>query len=707
MPDLVFLSESQVFQSDIGPLIKYLEGHYEFYLNSEDVHNNDLPLTENKAKAGNLVLWKKRLDPYVEIYPVVTASFTPVILRMPNCHTSVHVGIYMPTHGQDERFVNEMAELHICLNEIVQKYPNIIIFVRGDANVNKKNKRRVTFLDQFISELNLTTVPINHRTYHHFTGDGLFDSNIDIILHSGTLKAPEQVTEILCQKLHPQMCSHHDAILSSFTIPYSYDIPSASNETCISAPKLDLQLRKVLWSPEGILKYENEVKFVLKGLRDRWLQPDSLYSMSILSKMTSVVLDKVASNTNEFKDLTTTLPSKSKRTPRNILTAKRKLRRLHTKGTNTPIHQFKLKEAKNAYKAEIRKCKLQTNKDRDSKLFEIVQKNPSSAYRFINLCKKTQTSKTESLHVQNKLYKNKDVADGFYDAMSSLKSAGMQDLQADPYLVDQFSNYEIIRELCREGSQIPLATIDTTTRILNRLKKDVRDIHNLTTLHFLNAGIEGLTHFNQVFNGMISNVNNASLDDLNLVLGIILYKGHSKDKTSSRSYRTISTCPVVAKAIDLYIRDLYHHHWDAMQAPTQYQGTGSNHELAALLVTEVIQHSLYTAKEPVFMLLLDAESAFDRCLRQILCAQLYKSGIKDQALLMIDNRLASRSTVYKWDNVLMGPSPDVTGFEQGGINSSDWYKLYNNEHLLTSQNSNLGVNIKRMMLSSFPILSST
>ena len=186
---------------------------------------------------------------------------------------------------------------------------------------------------------------------------------------------------------------------------------------------------------------------------------------------------------------------------------------------------------------------------------------------------------------------------------------------------------------------------------------------------------------------------------MNRVLGIILYKGHDKDKTSSRSYRTISTCPVVAKAIDLYLRDLYHQLWDLKQAPTQYEGSGRNHKLAALLVTEVIQHSLHSSKKPVYMLLLDAESAFDRCLRQILCAELFKAGVDDQALILIDNRLASRSTIYKWETDLLGPSPDLTGFEQGGINSSDWYKLYNNEQLTVSQSSKLGVNIRSSIVS--------
>ena len=68
----------------------------------------------------------------------------------------------------------------------------------------------------------------------------------------------------------------------------------------------------------------------------------------------------------------------------------------------------------------------------------------------------------------------------------------------------------------------------------------------------------------------------------------------------------------------------------------------------------------------MFVLALDAQSAFDRCLRQILCAELYKAGITGTALTFIDTRLANRKTVYEWDGIAMGPSDDDTGFEQGG-----------------------------------------
>ena len=62
-------------------------------------------------------------------------------------------------------------------------------------------------------------------------------------------------------------------------------------------------------------------------------------------------------------------------------------------------------------------------------------------------------------------------------------------------------------------------------------------------------------------------------------------------------------------------------------------------------------------------------------------------------LYMDSSRLANRKTVYEWDGVRMRPADDNTGFEQGGVNSIDYYKLYNNEKLSVTQRSELGTNI--------------
>ena len=120
---------------------------------------------------------------------------------------------------------------------------------------------------------------------------------------------------------------------------------------------------------------------------------------------------------------------------------------------------------------------------------------------------------------------------------------------------------------------------------------------------------------------------------------MVLHKGHGKNKESDRSYRTISTCPLVSKALDKYVGSMFESGWASAQAETQFQGTGSSHELAALLLTETIQFSMYFLKQPLFCILLDAMSAFDRILRELCIWAAFLAGSHGQGLIYLNNRL--------------------------------------------------------------------
>ena len=156
----------------------------------------------------------------------------------------------------------------------------------------------------------------------------------------------------------------------------------------------------------------------------------------------------------------------------------------------------------------------------------------------------------------------------------------------------------------------------------------------------------------------------------------------------------------MAKSLDLYTRDLYFEKLDLLQAPTQYLGSGSSHELASLLVTELIQFSLHNSDKPIFLLFLDAQSAFDKVLPQLLIRNLFFHGVDGTTLSYINSRLTNRSTVYEWDNTLLGPSKDDSGVEQGGVPSGDFYKAHNNEQLTSAEASKQGVNIQSSTISS-------
>ena len=128
----------------------------------------------------------------------------------------------------------------------------------------------------------------------------------------------------------------------------------------------------------------------------------------------------------------------------------------------------------------------------------------------------------------------------------------------------------------------------------------VNDFYSVTASHYLHAGVAGEDHFHFLLNTVFSNVNLVGIAELNTIFACFLLKSQGKDRTSERSYRTISTCPLVAKALDFYIRELCLVDWNYHQSDTQYQGERSSHDLASLLLTEVIQHSLHTKKKPVF-----------------------------------------------------------------------------------------------------------
>ena len=72
--------------------------------------------------------------------------------------------------------------------------------------------------------------------------------------------------------------------------------------------------------------------------------------------------------------------------------------------------------------------------------------------------------------------------------------------------------------------------------------------------------------------------------------------------------------------------------------------------------------------------------------------------MSNQAVLYMDKRLSNRVTVCEWDKTKVGPIYDEQGLEQGGVSSSDCYKIYNNDLLQQSQASELGVDLHRELV---------
>ena len=110
-PDFILIAEPQVYKCDIDLTMSYLKGHYSFYLNSMDIFDPELPILKTKAHGGTLVLWKKQFDTFITILPAPSSAVLPFLFHPPNYAPTIHICIYLPTHGQDAEFIEEFTNL--------------------------------------------------------------------------------------------------------------------------------------------------------------------------------------------------------------------------------------------------------------------------------------------------------------------------------------------------------------------------------------------------------------------------------------------------------------------------------------------------------------------------------------------------------------------------------------------------------------------
>ena len=217
-----------------------------------------------------------------------------LVLDKPGYRTSIHITIYLTTSGRDPDFVKDLVHLQDTIDFINDKYPEASIYICGDANAattpRKCNKRDEVF-KYFISENNLLPININHKTYHHFTNNGLSDSCIDVLLQPATDNSNTEFLEkILCMKTNSLIDSNHDALISTLTLTHQETSKSLDNIPV--APKIEHMKHKIVWSTEGIKNYQNLLLKTLPTLQHDYSDVHTHEEASILFKISNHILTK-------------------------------------------------------------------------------------------------------------------------------------------------------------------------------------------------------------------------------------------------------------------------------------------------------------------------------------------------------------------------------------------------------------------------------
>ena len=534
--------------------------------------------------------------------------------------------------------------------------------------------------------------------------NGLSDSSIDVIMGCNVsaegLSATfcESLTKFICGKTNPLVDSTHDILVSTLVLPAQPTQTVATDN--ITAPKVNHIKHKIVWSEEGIVEYQNLLSKTLPSLQSDYIDIEEPEMASVLFQVTNHILNEAAKHTNKSVELG--IPSKPRKPsiPSDITAALqtkgealKHLNKVSANEATTPSEKeeatVNFKATKAAHQNLIRKHNVSQEIKRDNDLLDLLSKSPKNISEAFKSAKSSESTKVKSLKVGENTYVEDKVADGFFHHVSKLKT--LTEITATSF--DQFAeDHRHIVEISKSCENIPKISEAKAEALLRKIRPGVTDFFSVSASHYINGGPLTIRHFQFLVNTVLERIELAAIDELNKAHAIILHKGHKKDKALASSYRTISSCPFVSKAVDIYLGDLSKEDWSACQASTQFQGEGMSHELASLLLTIAIQESLSSSK-PLFVLLLDAESAFDLVLRQILVRRLFLDSPQDQRVRYWDLRLANRSTFCQWEDSTMGPIRDQLGVEQGGPNSSEFYKLYNNEQLTVAQESGLGTSI--------------
>ena len=114
-------------------------------------------------------------------------------------------------------------------------------------------------------------------------------------------------------------------IFSSFQLPVTDPINNIQAHSLQTAPPLQNNRQKIVWSQDGIAKYNEMVQPALQSIRLSWYHPDSHNSLSILLELKNFVLNKAASLTNKTVSLARNPNCPNRPKSKVIKTAKRKV----------------------------------------------------------------------------------------------------------------------------------------------------------------------------------------------------------------------------------------------------------------------------------------------------------------------------------------------------------------------------------------------
>ena len=158
-----------------------------------------------------------------------------------------------------------------------------------------------------------------------------------------------------------------------------------------------------------------------------------------------------------------------------------------------------------------------------------------------------------------------------------------------------------------------------------------------------------------------------------LVTPVFKKKGSNTD---SKNYRGITVIPIITKILELIIRARIKSLILEKQNTLQRGFTENSPPMNTALIIEEYIRDRKDSKMPAYIAFLDAKSAFDVVSHQSLMRKLFHIGIEGNLWTLISSLHQDAKSAVKWQCQISEKFRVEQGVRQGGILSTDQYKVY-------------------------------
>ena len=236
----------------------------------------------------------------------------------------------------------------------------------------------------------------------------------------------------------------------------------------------------------------------------------------------------------------------------------------------------------------------------------------------------------------------------------------------------------IIQDICKDSP----ATIVSEEQVRNAIKSlntgKAPDVYGVTAEHLLNGGEAAVKATTNLVNSIFQLGKLTEAMRVGALTPVFKKKGSC---TEAKNYRGITVLHVITKVLETVLRDQIQPYVEQQQNSLQRGFTKHSSPMNCSLIMEEVIRDRKDSGRPVFAAFLDVKSAFDVVPHDSLLRRLFHAGVDGLIWSLIHSLHSGAESVVKWQGNCSKPFKVRQGVRQGGILSTDLFKIHGN-HLL-------------------------